>query len=114
MLIIFKQGAIFWHDFGRAGIPGIIQGKRPCIIVSNDVFNTTSGVVNVVPLSTQLHESPVHTQVLGESGKSYGYSLCEQVVTVSKKDLFSFSETTAVPILKQVMTQLRFQFADNI
>lgn len=113
MFTIFKQGSIFWYDFGKANIPGVIQHKRPCIIVSNNIFNSTASVVNIVPLSTQEHDSPVHVQAFGDTGRDYGYALCEQVVTVSKSDLFDYTDNVALSVATTIFNKLNLQFSLN-
>lgn len=76
-----KRGEVWYcKNFGN-GLKGIISGPRPVLIISNDVFNACSPVVNVLGISGQRKESPVHYRInLDEES----YVNCEQIYTVSK------------------------------
>lgn len=63
---------------------GEIAKSRPAVIVSNDIFNTTSTVIEVVYLTTQpKRDLPTHAH-LASSGRE-STALCEQIDTVSIK-----------------------------
>jgi mRNA interferase MazF len=84
-----RRGQIHWVDFDP--IKGSEQGgRRPAIIVSNEIANQHSSVVVVVPMSTapQKRAYPQNvafhaTNPLPEAGTAY----CGQVRTVSKDRL---------------------------
>lgn len=59
------------------------EGGRPAIIVSNDVCNEFSGVVEVVFLTTKKkHPLPTHVSINSTSRPSI--ALCEQIASVDK------------------------------
>lgn len=59
-----------------------IGKSRPAIVVSNDVLNTTSGLVEVVYLTTQpKRDLPTHAAITSSGVEST--ALCEQIDTVS-------------------------------
>lgn len=67
-------------------------GYRPVIVVSNNIANRYSAVVTVVPVtSKEKKDLPTHFQV--RAGKVQGTALCEQVITISKELLASYSGT---------------------
>lgn len=61
---------------------GEIAKSRPAVIVSNDIFNTTSTVIEVVYLTTQPKKDlPTHAHLTSSGVDST--ALCEQIDTVS-------------------------------
>ena len=76
-----KRGEIWYcKNFGN-GLKGIISGPRPVLVISNDTFNACSPVVNILGISGQDKESPVHYKVALEEDS---YVNCEQIYTVNK------------------------------
>lgn len=64
------------------------RGKRPAIIVSNDIGNRCSPVVEVVWLTgSDKKPLPTHVTISG-----YGTALCEQIHTIDKNRLINFKE----------------------
>lgn len=64
-------------------------GTRLCIIVSNDTGNLHAPVVEVVYTTTRdKHRLPTHFHV--ESTPEPSTVLCEQIMTVAKKDLTTY------------------------
>ena len=68
-------------------------GRRPCIIVQNDIGNEFSPTTIVVPLTTKLKKLEMKTHVLlinplHEDINSM--ALCEQVLTVSKSNIVGY------------------------
>lgn len=79
-----KRGEIWYcSNFGN-GLKGVISGPRPVLVISNDTFNACSPVVNVLGISGQHKESPVHYEV---NLNSKSYINCEQIYTVNKQQL---------------------------
>jgi mRNA interferase MazF len=72
-------------------VPGHEQGRRrPCAIVSADVFNRgRHGLVVICPLTRTEYHSPLHIEVAeGEGGlQARSFVLCEQVRTISSERL---------------------------
>ena len=84
------QGEIWLADLGSKG--GSIQGgKRPVIVLQNDVGNKYSPTTIVVPLTSQLkNDLPVHAEL----GAKYGLTkvstaLTEQITTINRYQLIS-------------------------
>ena len=72
-------------------IPGshVQGGTRPVVIVSNNMANTYSPVITVVPLTTRLGKKrlPTHVLVLTSGLRSVSLALCEQLITLDKSRL---------------------------
>ncbi len=70
---------------------GCIQyGRRPCVVVQNDIGNLHSTTTIVCPI-TSAHDTrqPTHVKIKPciDSKKAFGVILCEQITTVPKEDL---------------------------
>lgn len=83
-----KRGDIFWANFDPT-IGAEIQKTRPCVIVSNDVANTFSPLVSVVPITSQKLEKiyPHEVSVDGIAGLKNSKVKVHQVRTFDKKRL---------------------------
>lgn len=82
------QGEIWIADLGTK--EGNIQGgKRPVIVLQNDVGNKYSPTTIVLPLTTQLKNSlPVHANLGTKYGlKKVSTSLAEQITTINQSQL---------------------------
>ena len=82
------QGEIWLADLGERD--GNIQsGKRPVIVLQNDIGNKYSPTTIVVPLTSQIKNLlPVHCDVGVECGlKKTSTSLMEQITTINQSQL---------------------------
>lgn len=62
------------------------KGKRPGIVVSNDIYHEkTHGFAVVVPItSTRAYHFPLHVELDGRT-KTHGQIMCEQLKTMDTK-----------------------------
>ena len=75
-----KQGDIVYIDLNPT--KGHEQnGKRPAIVISNDVFNINTKMVIVCPITSNLKDYPTH-YILEDSKKIYGSVLCEHIKSI--------------------------------
>ena len=75
-----KQGDIVYLDFNPT--KGHEQnGKRPAIVISNDVFNINTKMAILCPISTNTKEFPTH-YILEDSKKIKGSVLCEHIRSI--------------------------------
>lgn len=82
-----KKFDIFYADLG-SGIGSEQGGKRPVIIVSNNVCNEVSLIVTVIPLTTKAKKKmPTHVEITLWGKQST--ILAEQVRTISRDRLQS-------------------------
>lgn len=85
-----KRGEIYIAAFHPS--PGSVQnGRRPVIVVSNDVCKRYSSVVTVIPLTSRL-KKPLPTHFIVSPSRLNGLQavstvLCEQIQTVSRLQL---------------------------
>ena len=85
---VIKRGDIYFaHLTGEASV---IKGTRPVLVISNDVNNTHSTNVTVIPCTTKLKHLPVHYDFKYTTCfTSQSQALCEQIVTIPKSVLVS-------------------------
>ena len=75
-----KQGDIVFLDFNPT--KGHEQnGKRPAIVISNNVFNINTKMVVLCPISTNIKEFPTH-YILEDSKKIKGSVFCEHIRSI--------------------------------
>ena len=94
-----KRLDIIWVDFGNQRLKGSIQsGLRPAVVVSNNVGNRHSGILEVatildsmdeylrvIPLTSKEKRSmPTHLWIEGFGLKGRSLILGEQITTISK------------------------------
>lgn len=76
MVTIFEQGDIVYMDFDpQAGHEQ--RGRRPAIVISNDLFNRVSSMTMVCPITHTDRGSPFHIRLDGRT-KTDGVILCDQ------------------------------------
>lgn len=87
---MYKSGDIFIVDFG-ASENNVQSGYRPAIIVSNNKGNLNSPNVIVIPVTSKIKKMNMPTHIFlkkSQNGlKSDSVALCENLLTVSKKQL---------------------------
>lgn len=76
MVNVFEQGDIVYLDFDpQAGHEQ--KGRRPALVVSNDLFNRVSTLTMVCPITHTDRRSPFHVQ-LDAGTKTDGFIMCDQ------------------------------------
>jgi mRNA interferase MazF len=75
-----KQGQIIWLDFDpQAGHEQ--KGRRPALVVSNEVFNNFSNLAIVCPITNTDKNYPFHIK-LDKRTRTTGVILCDQTRTL--------------------------------
>ena len=96
----YFKGEIYYIHPGEA--VGCEQsGGRPGIIVSNDMGNEFSKVVEVVYLTTR-NKKPLPTHVEINSAKCKSIALCEQIETVSKDRIGNYINSVTMNEMKKL------------
>lgn len=76
MVTVFEQGDIVYLDFDpQAGHEQ--KGRRPALVVSNDLFNRVSSLTMVCPITHTDRGHPFHIRLDGRT-KTDGVILCDQ------------------------------------
>lgn len=76
MVTVFEQGDIVYLDFDpQAGHEQ--KGRRPALVVSNDLFNRVSSLTMVCPITHTDRGHPFHVR-LDNRTKTDGVIMCDQ------------------------------------
>lgn len=76
MVSVFEQGDIVYLDFDpQAGHKQ--RGRRPALVVSNDLYNRVSNLTMVCPITHTDRSHPFHVRLDGRT-KTDGVILCDQ------------------------------------
>lgn len=82
-MVTYKQGDIIVMDFNPQ--QGHEQsGRRPAIILSNDILNTHSSLLLVCPITNTNKKHPFHIE-LDERTETTGVILCDQAKMLDVK-----------------------------
>jgi len=84
----FRRGEIYLINFGDEVIGSEYKNKRPAVILSNDMNNRYSEILQVAPITSQKKTNlPVHVKLGIEDGLKLDNSIIsiEQTRCVSKK-----------------------------
>ena len=100
------RGDIFFIKKSNSKTGSEFDGGRPAVVVSNDVGNEHSSVVEVVYLTTNNNKKgmPTHVDVIG---KVQSTALCEQIYTVSKERLGQYMKSCTTKEMKAIDDALK-------
>ena len=116
---IFKRGEIWLADL-YSNNSCVINGKRPAIVISNNIANTFSLTVDIIPLSSNTSKIlPVHVLIEKEFGLSNdSFALVEQKIVIDKKRLYyklgSINNKTMDKIEKAILIHLGIKAIKHI
>lgn len=113
---VFHRGDLVLVNLGQHKGLSVQSGIRPCVILSNNMSNQYSTILNVFPMTTQIKECPVHV-IVGKTDvngylKESSCFLGEQPVTIGKSQVLrkvghiSEESDTMKRIAEAIMLQL--------
>ena len=86
----YQRGEMYYADLGR-GVGSEQEGRRPVVIIQNDVGNKHSPTVIIAPITSRVHTKaklPTHTLIKDFDGlDKNSIILFEQIRTIDKKRL---------------------------
>lgn len=86
------------------------SGRRPVIVISDDLFNTgAAGLVIVLPITTRNRNIAYHVELLPPEGglRQVSYVKCEDIRSVSKERLDSYQGIVTEDMLSAIEYRLR-------
>src|SRR5690349_16758976 len=82
------------------------KGRRPALVISNDLFNQRTGMAIVCPITNTPRDFPFHVALPKESSVT-GYVMVEQVKAVDFRARSArFLEKVSMPVLNEVLSLL--------
>jgi len=97
-----KQGNIILVDFDPQ-LGHEQKGKRPALVISNELFNKYSEMAIVCPITNTDKNHPLHLK-LDKRTKTTGVILCDQIKTMDiKVRNLKYSEDLPVDLLENVL-----------
>lgn len=109
-MLRYNRGSIWWTDLstvnGNDENTSVQGGKRPCVVVSNDINNLHCETVNVCPITSSIDTLPMHPAIYV---KQKGQVLTEQILTVSRHSLYSYCGQATTQEMEDIETALRLQ-----
>lgn len=101
----YARGMVYWCNIPRYDVnPNMQSGRRPAIIVSNNIANCLSNNITIVPCTTNTEkkpEQPTHL-IIPLNPDNPSLVLCENVITVNKNLLDTFMGILDVDTMKKV------------
>lgn len=94
----FRRGNIFLTKLNDSYL-NVQNGIRPCLIIQNNLGNTFSPTLIVVPLTTKIKKAKMLVHVMINSNQM---ALCECILTISKTQIISYIGTVDDNIMKKI------------
>ncbi len=94
----FKRGNVFLVDLKDA-YSHVQSGRRPCLIIQNNLGNTFSPNLIVVPLTSRIKKQNMSVHVMTDVNEM---ALCECILTISKKQIIYYIKTLDEKTMKLI------------
>ena len=105
MFTKYARGMVYWATLPRyEQNPNIQSGRRPVIIVSNNVANCLSNNVTIVPCTTNTEkrpDQPTH-YIMSLNPREDSMVLAEDIITINKNLLENFMGMLDESIMKEI------------
>lgn len=81
-----RRGRVYWWNNPRPRAGHLQAGRRPCIVISNDVCNMRSPVVTIIPCTSKAHKPyPQQAPFVLQGGLTV--ALGDQITSIPVKEL---------------------------
>ncbi|NFF75878.1 type II toxin-antitoxin system PemK/MazF family toxin [Clostridium sporogenes] len=113
---IYKRGDIIEVDLGQNLERGKQGGRRPCIIVANDMCNKFSPVIHVAPFTSNLNKKKIGTHIIIKKDelnnlKCDSLILIEQINLISINQIIGYIGKASDAIMEEVDEKIKLQLA---
>ena len=108
VLNLYIQGSVWiWKKNEYSpNVEGVQSSRRPVLVISNNIFNQWSPVVNCLTITSIIKDSPVHEPVTIDFPS---HIQCEQIHTINKGELIKYKGVVPQSTLSNVKDKLRLQ-----
>lgn len=94
----YKRGDIYLISLNNQF--GCVQGgRRPCLIIQNNLANTFSQNLIVIPITSKMKRTDLPTHVMINNNQ---IALCEQIMTISKHQVICYQQTLNRSAMKDI------------
>lgn len=100
-----KSGCIYWCEIPSYS-SNVLNKRRPCIIVSNDINNKGSHTVNILPLTSRIKKPELPCHVILSDGNM---AKAEQILTIDRDWVIDFVRELSWQELKSIKISLLSQ-----
>lgn len=108
------RGEIYFADLGNHNVGSVQSGRRPVLIIQNDMGNRYGPTVQVAPLTTKMSKRPLPTHVYVKAGvgnlRCDSLILMEQATTLDKSQLQNKIGMCDDDVMKQVNQAIQVSF----
>lgn len=94
----YKKGDVYLIELADTN-SHVQNGLRPCVIVQNNLGNTFSPNLIIVPLTSKIKRQDMPVHVL--TGKKQ-MALCECILTIPKEQIISYIKTLDAETMKLI------------
>ncbi|MCL2229300.1 MAG: type II toxin-antitoxin system PemK/MazF family toxin [Firmicutes bacterium] len=100
---MYERGSIYLADIGDNGIGSEQNGRRPVLIVQNDIGNRFSPTVIVACITSRTTKANLPTHVKWNESTV----LCEQIKTIDKTRLIHKIDTLSFDDMQKIARAIR-------
>lgn len=93
-----KKGDVYLFQLNDS-YDHVQSGRRPCVVVQNNLGNTFSPTLIVVPLTTKIKKPYMPVHIIVGKGQM---ALCECILTISKKQIINYIKTLDEKTMKLI------------
>lgn len=105
-------GGIYWANLKKEG--NVQGGARPVIVAQNNIGNSHSPLISVIPLTTKNKCMPTHVKISKnpqDSGLAYdSYALVEQLQQIPRESIGRYITKASVESLREIGEAMRLQY----
>ena len=105
-------GGIYWANLKKEG--NIQGGVRPVIVAQNNIGNSHSPLISVIPLTTKNKCMPTHVKISKNptnEGLAYdSYALVEQLQQIPRESIKGYITKASNKSLKEIGEAMRLQY----
>lgn len=107
---MMNRGDIYWCNL--IGVESVQGGKRPCLIISNNLNNQHSPTINIIPMTSKNKNNlPVHYKF--KINGIVNTLLVEQITTIPKSFVENYIGTMSKESLSKIQTCLIIQLLQD-
>ncbi len=88
-MINIQRGQVYEVNLNNTSLH-VQSGRRPCLVIQNNLGNTFSPTLIIVPLTTKLKKTNMPVHVITAKNQM---ALCECILTISKEQIISYIKT---------------------